>query len=411
MVRNHYSSVASKKMKKILAILMGLVSIVVLGSCSGDDFILDMPPVDNTPKDTTTTTPDPKNDDTWENVTDDWYNMINNYGTIDSYKKTNLKDSYNCQAPFSADLGKDLYFVLDNDDTRSSFISLENVDHRNTSYGEWYSNSENDSIREVSTSQEYKCNLYTRSLVVKNAQAYRLVNGQRDAFLMPTVVTSFAGHSSDVQEIERNDSIFNRETIKDSVRIAFASRSDIKPFHVSAKTVIDHFVKVKEKNENMPNPNITVDEEIIAITDRTATPIYAGNTITWYETSLVKTTKNVYVIVNGQKKDVWENSGLASVDWCNSAMYDTATGRWIPCHLAMDPDQSGWSYTFQLANGNAAKLDAPMNAALISSLKSFQKDDNAKQTPFLTQGVQKRSYSDGDFYTVPGIYTYTVAHK
>lgn len=391
---------------------MGLVSIVVLASCSGDDFILDMPPVDQTPKDTTTVTPkDPKNDDDWENVTDDWYNMINNYGTIDSYKKTNKKDAYNCQAPFSADLGKDMYFVLDNDDTRSSFISLENIDPRNTSYGEWYANSENDSIREVKTTQEYKCNLYTRSLVVKNAQAYRLVNGQRDAFLMPTVVTSFAGHSSDVQEIERNDSIFNRETIKDSVRIAFANRSDIAPFYVSAKTVIDNFVKVKEKNETMPNPDITVGEEIISISDRTASPIYRSETqIDWYEVSLVKTTAKTYVVANGKKVAEWKNSDLANANW-NSAMYDAYTSKWIPCLLKMDANQSGWTYTFQLADGTARVLSAAMNASLISSLKSFQKDNDAKQTPFLTQGVQKRSYSDGDFYTVPGIYTYTVAHK
>lgn len=351
-----------------------------------------------------------KHDDEWESVTDDWYNMVNNYTQIESHKKTN-KNEYIVNAPFSATLGKDLYFVLDNDDTRSSFISLENVDPRNTSYGEWYSNSENDSIREVLTSQEYKCNLYVRSLVVKNAQAYRLVNGQRDAFLMPTVVTSFAGHSSDTEEIERNDSIFNRETIKDSVRIAFANRSDIAPFYVSARTVIDHFVKVKEKNEYMPEPNIKVGEEIVSISDRTASPIYRSETqIDWYEVSLVKTTAKTYVVANGKKVAEWKNSDLANANW-NSAMYDAYTSKWIPCLLNMDANQSGWTYTFQLADGTARVLSAAMNAALISSLKSFKKDNDAKQTPFLNQGVQKRSYSDGDFYTVPGIYTYTVAHK
>jgi hypothetical protein len=227
---------------------------------------------------------------------------------------------------------------------------------------------------------------------------------------MPVVVSSFAGHSSDVQQIERNDSIFDRETIKDSVQISFAGRADIAPIFVSAITVIDHFVKIKEPEvENMPEPSIKVDEEIVSISDRTASPVYANNITTWFEVSLVKTTAKVYVVVNGQLKDIWNNTELADVNWCNSAMYDLATGKWIPCNIQMDG--SGWTYTFQMSDGTLGNTGSYQSSAVITGLKSFVNENNAKQTPFLSYGSVKRTFSDGDFYTVNGNYPYTVAHK
>lgn len=386
---------------------------IVVSSCSGyDDEFLLLPDTPDTPT-TEDNNDGDENEDIWESVMDDWYTIENNHSLIVSHKETNLNE-YVVEAPFSATLGEDLYFVTE-DSQLSEFQSLSSIATAPTIYGDWYANEESDSIRMTELSQSFECNLYTRSLVISNAQAYRFINGQRDAFLMPTVVTSFAGHSSEVREIERNDSVFNRETIMDSVKIAFSNRPDIAPVFISAKTVIDHFLRVKDQGndeiENMPTPDITVGEDIVSISDRTATPVYANNTITWYEASLVKTIEKTYVIINGQHKETWENSSLASVDWCNSAMYDTVTEKWIPCHLAMDSSNTGWSYTFQLADGTYRQLCAPMNAALISSLKSFLKDNDAAQTPFLSTGSVKSTYADGDFYTVSGLYTYTAAHK
>lgn len=402
-------------MKNLALTVMGLVvAVLVFSACSGydDELIIDPQQPEQTPNNPEKN--DNNDDDEWETVMDSWYEMINSYSTIDSYIKTNKKESYNVQAPFSASLGKDLYFCLEEKNTpMSAYISLAPVSHMNTSYGEWYSNNENDSIREVSTSQEYKCNLYTRSLVIKNAQAYRLINGQRDAFLMPTVVSSFAGHSSDVEQIERNDSIFDRETIKDSVRIAFSNRADIAPFYVSAKTVIDHFVDLKEQNETMPEPTFRVEGEILYISTRTASPIFIGGSkeqANWYEISNVKTTVKTYVVVNGQKQEEYNNSELADVNW-QSAVYDAGyTNKWVPANINMDG--SGWTYVLEFSNGEHRGLTVPMSVALISSLKSFQKDNNAKQTPFLNEAqAVKRTFSDGIQYTVNGLYPYTVASK
>lgn len=399
-------------MKNLALTVMGLVvAVLVFSACSGydDEFIIDPQPQPTTNNDTIPENKNDDNDDTWETPLDDWYEMLNGNTLIDSHKKTSKKE-YNVQAPFSATLGGDLYFILDNDNSRSSFISLAPVSHMNTSYGEWYSNQENDSIREVISNQEYKCNLYVRSLVIKNAQAYRFLNGQRDPFEMPIVVSSFAGHSSDVQEIERNDSIFNRETIKDSVRIAFGERPDIAPFFVSARTVIDHFVKVKENNETMPEPSFYVEGEIQWISDRTASPEFTTSNKThaiWYEVSVIKTTVKTYVVANGQLKDGWNNSELANAEW-NSAILDKGyTNKWVPATINMDG--SGWTYVLQFSNNEYRPLTVPENLSLMTDLKTFKEDDNASQTPFLTKGVNKRHYSNGDFYTVTGKYSYTVA--
>ena len=347
------------------------------------------------------------NDDEWETPMQKYYRFNN--GIVDSHietEKNGIAKEYIVEVAFEANLGGDKY-IITNDATRSTFVSLSGVN--NTIYGDWKANEENDSIRKVTTTQAYNCNLYSRDLIVENAQAYRMINGKREEFLMPVVVSSFAGHSSDVQQIERNDSIFDRETIKDSVRISFSGRADIKPFCVSAKTVIDHFVKIKEPEvENMPEPTVRTDEDIISITDRTASPIHNGKSFDWYEVSLVKTVSKTYVVVNGGLASVWNNTELAVADWI-SAMYDTVLGKWVPCLLVMDGN--GWTYQFQLSDNTERHRTVPMEAAVTTGLKSFVKENTAKQTPFLSQGSVKRTFSDGDFYTVNGNYPYTVAHK
>lgn len=398
--------------KKIFAASM-VFAAVVLGmtvvSCDADcSYYEDLKELQQKEEKTPVTPTDtvPEKDDEWETVMDMWYNMANDYKNVDSHMKTN-KSEYVVNAPFSVSFGGYIYFITE-EANKSSYISLGSI--YNTNYGEWYANEEGDSIRTKTTEQKCEFNLYERTLTVVNADAYRLINGQRESFEMPVVVSSFAGHSSDVQQIERNDSIFDRETIKDSVQISFAGRADIAPIFVSAITVIDHFVKIKEPEvENMPEPSIKVDEEIVSISDRTASPVYANNITTWFEVSLVKTTAKVYVVVNGQLKDIWNNTELADVNWCNSAMYDLATGKWIPCNIQMDG--SGWTYTFQMSDGTLGNTGSYQSSAVITGLKSFVNENNAKQTPFLSYGSVKRTFSDGDFYTVNGNYPYTVAHK
>lgn len=404
-------------MRQYLAISGMVLMILGMVSCNKYDFEEDFgTPRDEQPTDTTTTTPtNDNNDDEWENVMDDWYNMINDYTTIDSHKKTN-KSEYNVQAPFSVTIGSHIYFTTENKD-KSSFVTLHNVDFRNINYGEFYTNEEGDSIRSKTSTQLYECNMYNRNVVIVNAEAYRFINGTRDPFEMPQVVVSFAGHSSEFEEkdIERNDSIFSRENIKDSVKVSFGNRPDIAPYYVSATATIDHFIKMKEQenNETMPEPTFRVEGEILYISTRTASPIFIGGSkeqANWYEVSNVKTTVKTYVVINGQKKEEYNNSELADVNW-QSAVYDAGyTNKWVPANINMDA--TGWTYVLQFSNGEYRGLTVPMNAALISSLKSFKKDNDAKQTPFLNEAqAVKRTFSDGIQYTVNGLYPYTVAAK
>jgi len=403
-------------MKNLVLAIIGLVSIVVLGSCSGYD-IEDMQPQQDPNTNTNNNDEKKDNDDKWENILDDWYEMINDYKTIDSYKKTNLKE-YNAQAPFSVSLGDSIYFTTE-DKNKSSFGKLHSVDPRNTSYGEWYSNAENDSLRSVTTTQLYECSQYNRNVTVINAQAFRYINGGREAFEMPTIVISFAGHQSDfeAEKLERNDSLFIRENIKDSVKVAFGNRPDIKPFYVSAKTTIDHFSGMKEKDEAMPEPTFWVEGEILYISSRTASPIYKNYSkkdqgADWFEVNVIHTTVKTYTVANGQLKDSYDNSELADATW-NSCVYDAGyTNKWVPCTLT--PNNGGWVYTLQFADGTYRGMDIPMNQACIDGLKSFQKDNNAAQTPFLDSAAAvKKSYSNGVLWAVNsnGLYSYTVAGK
>ena len=392
----------------IIAVMMSVVMTSCDADCSFDDIREYVAPEEKTPVTPTDTVAN--NDDEWETLMQKFYRFNN--GIVDSHietEKNGIAKEYIVEVPFAANLGGYKY-IITNDTTLSSFVSLSGVN--NTVYGDWYANQENDSIRKVTTTQAYNCNLYSRDLIVENSQAYRIINGRREEFMMPIDGSSFAGHSSDVAQIERNDSIFDRETIKDSIQVTFSGRADIAPMFFSAITVIDHFVKVVDvepEPEVMPEPSVKVNEEIVSISDRTASPVYTNNITTWFEVSLVKTVAKVYVIVNGQLKDSWNNTELASVDWCNSAMYDLAPGKWIPCNIQMDG--SGWTYTFQLSDGTHGNTSSYQSSAVITGLKSFVNENNAKQTPFLSYGSVKRTFSDGDFYTVNGNYPYTVAHK
>jgi len=401
-------------MKNLALTVMGvLVSIVVLSSCSGYD-IEDMQPQQDPNTNTNNNDEKKDNDDKWETVMDDWYNIINNHTTIDSHKKTS-KTEYIVNAPFSVSLGKHIYFTTE-DKNESSFAKIHSIDPRNISYGDWYANEESDSIRSTTSTQVYECNLYNRNLVINNAEAFRFINGTRDPFEMPKIVVSFAGHSSKFEETEilRNDSIFSRENIKDSVKVSFGNRPDITSYYVSATATIDHFIKMKEQEneETMPEPSFYVDGEILWISDRTGSPVYKNYSkkdqgADWFEVSVIKTTKKTYTVVNGVKKDSYDNSQLEDATW-NSCMYDAGyTNKWVPCMIT--PNTGGWVYTLQFSDGTYRAMDVAGGQALIDGLKSFKKDNNAEQTPFLTKGVVKRTFTNGDLYTVNGSYPYTVA--
>ncbi len=400
-------------MKKNILALVGLVIVLVITSCNKYDdefFEIKEQPTQPTQKDSI-----PENNDTWETTKSDWFEMPTTE-TILSYKKTNLKDSYMVEVPFTASLGTDQYFSFDKKNV-VVFKSLEDFISVTPSYGEWSSNEEGDSIRAITTNQNFDTNVYKRNLSITTGEAKRLLNGKPESFLMPTLSFSSVGTSRiDSTRIERNDSIIDRFTYRDSVVIKFVDRGtirkDLKPYVVSAKTVIEYFVEMKEKNETMPEPTFRVDGEILWISDRTASPIYKNYSkkdqgADWFEVSVIKTTKKTYTVVNGVKKDSYDNSQLADATW-NSCMYDAGyTNKWVPCMIT--PNTGGWVYTLQFSDGTYRAMDVAGGQALIDGLKSFKKDNNAEQTPFLTKGVVKRTFTNGDFYTVNGSYPYTVA--
>jgi len=405
---------------KTLVKLMGLAMGLVMVSCSGydDEFILE-------PQQPQQQNNDPKPDDNNKNDDDEWATVMDGYftmenGYIDSYIPVRIngkEKEYHVNFLFKATLGNDIYRCFsEKNAARNRFVRLHDVDPRDTEYGEKYANEENDTIYTKTSTQQYEASCYNRTLSFTEGIACRYINGKPENFLMPVIKVSDSGSSSKTTEIVRNDSIFDREEITDSVIINFIDqeaplRDDLKPMVVRAKTVIDYFIGMKEKEtENMPEPTFRVEGEILYISTRTASPIFIGGSkeqANWYEISNVKTTVKTYVVVNGQKQEEYNNSELADVNW-QSAVYDAGyTNKWVPANINMDA--TGWTYVLQFSNGEHRGLTVPMNAALISSLKSFQKDNNAKQTPFLTQGFVKRTFSDGDFYTVNGLYPYTVA--
>ena len=279
--------------------------------------------------------------------------------------------------------------------TGPSSISLNST---NTTYGEYYTDSEGNKLRKVTLTAELKTTEFSKTLTMSRRDAWAQVNGREHAFLFHNMSAQFKSLDLiEKKETERNDSIFEQKTYRLTFTCKFAvSASNVKQYEVSATHTVESFVKVKEKeekkSEEMPDADLYVGT-LINATDVVASPRYAGpitdaKIISWHKTSLVEDETSYHIWVDGSFVRSVKKSELASGNY-NAAMLDG--DNWVPC--LCQKKNGAFFYTVEYADGNYSVLEVDVHDAVNSGLKNMTKDNVADQTPFVKTLREQKNYN------------------
>jgi len=390
------------------------------------------------PKDTTTTKPDPKPDTTPKDTTTtkNWGTPVKNNlvpvgePTANSHLWNGIMVFYCGSDSLVRTTNQTVEFNLTPSTGFSSAKTSEeakytgpfsiSLNSQNTTYGEYYTDSEGNTLRKVTLTAEVKTTEFSKTLTMSRRDASCVVDGRTHSFKSHTMSASFK--SLDVvetKEVERNDSIFEQKTYRLTLTTKFAvSTQNVRMYDVSATHVVESFVKVKEKDqkseETMPNADLYVGK-LIKATDVVASPIWAGNEriSRWAKTSLVEDNDSYHIWVDGSFVRTVKKSSLRGSNY-NAAMMDGDV--WVPC-LCQKKD-GGLNYAVEYADGSYKIHTVDENLALSSGLKNFTKDNVAAQTPFVKTLREQKTYNGKVWlkltcYNVDGKPTlsYTVAEK
>jgi uncharacterized protein YceK len=81
----------------------------------------------------------------------------------------------------------------------------------------------------------------------------------------------------------------------------------------------------------------------------------------------------------------------------NAVMYDWQRKKYIPCCLSKDHN---FSYGSQYADGSPASYQTTANAAIMSGVKNFAKDNDASPSPWLETACAEAQYNGKNYYTI-----------
>jgi hypothetical protein len=425
-------------MKKFIFSMIGLMGIIMLGSCDKDSVYDESATVKykGAPKDTTTVTPPPTPTPKDTTSTSDWGTPVKNNlipvgePTATSHMWNAVQVFYNgkgdslvrrAEVPFGYELtpAKGFSSAKTTEPARYTGMSATSANSTNTTYGEWFKDMQGNTLRKITNFFEVRTSEFNKTLTVSHFEGYSTVNGRDHSFKSPAISAAFKSLSvTDSTEVTRGDSIFMQRTY---MLIAIAkfhiSSMNIKNYEVSATHVVESFVRVKEEkkdDESMPPADLYVGK-LISATDVVASPIWAGSEkiSRWAKTSLVEDETVYHMWVDGRFVGDKLKSELAGTNY-NAVMLDG--DKYVPC-LCQKKD-GGLNYAVEYADGSYKIHTVDENLALSSGLKNFTKNDVAAQTPFVKTIKESKTYNGKAWlkltcYNVDGKPTlsYTVAEK
>lgn len=316
------------------------------------------------------------------------------------------------ELPFEYTLGGDEYTTTDNANA-SVFVETAAADTTSTS---WVKTENGNYKRTINRSQVVTFSKFNRTLTSSHCEAYRFINGKKEAFITAVETASFKDITRTVSEISENDKNYEREANLVIMTLTFHKQN----FETSATTYVDREIIKEEVEEpetpTMPDATLTVDN-IVKVTELTSSPEYNANQtqiVKWHTVGLVETNAKYYVYVDGKFVSEWKKTELAVSSKYNSAMLEN--GSWIPAVITMD--SKGWSYTCQYADNSYKMRTVDMNLAVASGIKNFTKNNTAEVSPFVKTIIDTKDYNGKKYYTVNaynvsgGMYlAYTVAEK
>lgn len=412
-------------MKKFNLFAIAFIAISIMSFTSCSDFDAELDEMIEVPQKPTNPSDGDNNDDNNgddNNQEGDWGTIMDKYfgqttdgkwmSVIVLQKEDGSVVEFEEELPFEYTLGGDEYTTTDNADA-SAFVELAAADTTSTS---WVKTENGNYKRTINRTQVVTFSKFNRTLTSSHCEAYRYINGKKEAFITANETASFKNITRTVSEIEKDEKNYEREANLVTVSLIFHKLS----FETSATTYVDRELENEEVEEpstpSMPDATLTVGS-IVKVTELTSSPEFNANQtaiVAWHTVGLVETTSKYYVYVDGSFVSEWYKAELATSAKYNSAMLDN--GNWVPAVITMD--SKGWTYTCQYADNTYKVRTVSMNLAVTSGIKNFTKNNTAEVSPFVKTIIDTKDYNGKKYYTVNaynvsgGMYlAYTVAEK
>lgn len=252
-----------------------------------------------------------------------------------------------------------------------------------------------DSLRNETTTSGFRFSYYQMQVTTTNKVGYTCIGGKWVPYLQAHLTTTAHRFNSEWEEEEvvRNDSIFRRERTTNEFNVTAKWDGGQRSFILSKVVIIDHFVKMVEKEEPVEPTTPTVNADFWAnqlLKFISGTRVQRENN-NWSDAYLFETTDTYeIVLVNYQtnasdekylgveQKSVSKSTSPYSAKY-NGVMY--SGGNFYPAVITVDG--SGWTL-IGVANGKTLTQTHNDNSAVSTGIKNFAKNNTAKPTPFIT---------------------------
>ena len=255
-----------------------------------------------------------------------------------------------------------------------------------------------DSLRNETTTSGFRYSYYQMSVTTTNKVGYTLIGGKWVPYLSAYLTTTAHRFTSvwEEEEIVRNDSIFRRERTTNEFNVTAKWDGGQRSFILSKVVIIDHFVKMVEKEEPevTPTPEPTTvnadfwANQLLKFISGTRVQRENGN---WSDAYLFETTDTYEIILVNYQTNASDEKylGIEQISVSkstspysakyNGVMY--SGGNFYPAVITVD--RNGWTLV-GVANGKTLTQTHNDNSAVSTGIKNFTKNNTAKPTPFIT---------------------------
>jgi len=404
----------------VLAIMMVTCAVMFVGC--GEGYSYEDLPEKVEPKPTptdTTKTPTPTTDPTWrwstvmdQTVDFDTTTEIvtaNNIAQLSKQSGETKLDSATLRYQFGVELTAPTRIVTTAKDT----AVYTGKGLQRSKYNEFYRQG-TDSLRTVTTVVEngIRTQYYALGVTMNRVEGYSLHAGK---WLSYKNVTENAQLSAlwhePLREVELNDSIFNRETVHNVIRITLKSEKKTWNIQREKVVIIDHFVKLKaQEPEAEPEPEKVEAEVWVTGLTRlvSLTKCLREDSRLWCDVALIEGSTSYTMIIDTYDTDgkyVGREKKLVSFEVCpKSNDYDGVayiSGGFYPAAITYDAKSRSWLLVSNVS-GNALTQSINASDAVARGIKNFKENNTAYPWPYLTNTSTSKEVNGKKVITVAG---------
>ena len=291
------------------------------------------------------------------------------------------------------------------------------ADRPTTVEGNWQVTASGDSIRTDVTSGDFRFLYYQINITTGNTVGYACFSGHWEPYLPVVVNVSLHSFKSEWQgEVERGDSLFRRELTTQIFLVHARSEYSQKSFYLAKEVVIDHFLKVKEVEEDPETPTtptvVTADVYGAGLIKYIAgNRVY--NNVSWNDAYLYECV-DCYLIVIAKFQVITEKGDEVLLGYKTQTVSKTVCptvpqggwkgvmyvdGKYYPANYIKTT--GGWTWV-SYVNGKQVRQDHIAQNADIQGIKNFTSDHTAEPTPIISVATDVQEVNGLKVITVTG---------